>query len=398
MWLALSAGIAHTGAAPVPVVPHVLPLARLLSLSEPTFAPIAPALDPSHLIITTRTNEVQAFALPDGHRLWSAASGSATSVAIGDELVFVSTNDNVQALDVASGTPRWTIAAHASRPLQWQAGQLFVTTDIPELPFWRSGLSHWAPATAAIGLVTAYRTSDGRQIWQHNARTALSAAPTIDSGQIVLPLSSRALRSLATDTGKLLWEEPLSAVPDAPVIARGHVYVGTADRQFYTLSAENGRWSQNPSQVLSRTAAAPVVDETRVYAVAIDGIFGAFEHGTLKWKHALDSRPVAAPLADSGIVFLPLNPGQVYLYLANLGEPAGMLTVADATATFAPPPFLVSCGHGESFELVSVTEDAKSTVMFTVYARGHLDVSRATSDPGVPMTWPPLSPVPPTSR
>ena len=100
------------------------------------------------------------------------------------------------------------------------------------------------------------------------------------------------------DSGRVVWERALGALPTAELaLASGVLVVGCADRHFYGLDATTGtvRWTFATEGVVR---SSPAATEHTAYGASSDGHLYALDlqDGHLLWKYRLDG-PVLAPVS-----------------------------------------------------------------------------------------------------
>jgi outer membrane protein assembly factor BamB len=231
------------------------------------------------------------------------------------------------------------------------------------------------------GLLRAFRTKDGTQVWSHKHEERIYDAPTCDSNHVYFS-SARGVVAVARKDGKMQWNIPFPQGAGVCLVLeqKGLVFAGGNDGFIYALDAQNGaiQWKTNivddappdppdfPSR-RARSAAAgarptgvacdgetvyqSLFDQSRVVGIdALTGkmrwsyqtggwIYGApavsAEHllvasqnkllhcvdkktGKLLWKFATGSRNEATPVIEQQSVFFGSCDGG--LYRVNLAD------------------------------------------------------------------------------
>jgi len=289
----------------------------------------APAFDDERVYVSLRTNELVASLIKDGTRAWSVECPMTAAPAAGDGLVYVGSEDAIEARNAADGQPKWR------RPIKGRVISLHFNTG-------------WLLAATEAGPVLAMRGADGEILWQRDLGSPLSDAPPAPSGdRLYLALKDGRILALSLQTGDEIWAQKL-AEPGAGILPVGdRVFVGGRDNQFHALEAEDGhadwRWKTG-ADVLG----LPVLDERRVYFIALDNILRGHDrnNGSMVWKQVLPMRPFTGPLLSGETLIVPGVAAELNAYNARNGQPAGEKFVLKGAENeemlLASPPHLTS--------------------------------------------------------
>lgn len=91
---------------------------------------------------------------------------------------------------------------------------------------------------------------DGVKLWSFSADNALWAQPVSDGNVLYIPCMDHYLYALDLETGKLLWQQDLTASLIArATLVDGTIYLGNLDGGVFAIAAENGKvvWEQKVS-------------------------------------------------------------------------------------------------------------------------------------------------------
>ncbi len=308
--------------------------------------PSAPAaFDATTAYVPLQGGRLVAVDLDTGRIRWSAALALTQAPAVTNGLVIVATAGAIAALDAASGAERWRVG---------------IPAGLAAPPLADTG---WVLASLASGELLALRAMDGHELWRQPLSAPATARPIAAAHGVYVPLADGQVAALALDTGAVRWTRRLGGPPADLLVLDDRLFVGAEDRHFYCLNTENGRvrWSQ---RIGARPAGAPVVDEARVYYVALDNILYAFDRGggSRKWHRPLSVRPSGGPLLVGDLVLVPAVAAEVHAYEAATGEPAGRAAI---DADVAAPPQIIPGIHAAFTRIALVTREG----VFTLFAR-----------------------------
>jgi outer membrane protein assembly factor BamB len=303
------------------------PLEVKWSAALPAPPAFAPAFDDDHAYIPLRTNQLVALLLADGKAAWSVECPTTSAPAAGDGLVFAGSDDLIEARAAADGRPQWR------RPTKGRVASLH----------WDTG---WLLASIETGPLLALRASDGEILWQRDLGAPLQGPPAPAGDRVYLPLKDGRVLALSLQTGEEIWVHKLSE-PAVGILPVGdQVFVGARDNYLHALKAENAdtdwKW-QTGADVLG----TPVLDEKRVYFVALDNVLRGHNRnsGSMMWKRVLPMRPFTGPLLSGQILIMAGVASELRAYNASDGKPSGEFVVKGAEneeVLLAAPPYLTS--------------------------------------------------------
>jgi outer membrane protein assembly factor BamB len=302
----------------------LFPLQTLWTLPLNNGLTAAPAYDATRAYFPLEGNQLAAYNLATGARLWIAPVRTTFEPAAGDDLVFVVRPGVLSALRAADGTSAWELP-------------LAEALAVP--PVWDNG---WLVIVTANGDVLAFRATDGMLVWRRNVGTAAHAKPTLAGEYIYLPGTDSRVIALRVDTGAPRWERRLGGAANDILVSGDRLYVGSQDKYMYCLNAEDGivewRWRTGGPVI-----GVPVVDEHTAFFVSLDNVLRALNRssGVQRWKIPLPLRPATGPLhaADALVVSGPAP--MLRAYKVADGKSAGEFALpgelAAAPHLFMPP-------------------------------------------------------------
>jgi outer membrane protein assembly factor BamB len=348
------AGARAAGQAPRAPDSAGLDVEHRLPLGAPPAAPAA--LDGEMAYVPLRTGKLVAVDLATGRVRWTADLAVSAAPAAGGGLVFVPQSDGLAAL-AADGSRRWQlpVAGGFSAPLLWTGG--------------------WLIAAANNGDVLCLRASDGHIVWTARVTSPVHGRPALTADRVYVSLEDGRVVSHDLATGAAVWEQMLGGTPGPVLALDDRIFVGSADKFFYCLDADEGkrkwRWRMGAGII-----GVPVLDHQHVYFVALDNVLRALHrwNGSQRWKQGLPVRPSGSPLLAGSILYVAGVAAELHAYRADTGAPAGRFA---APAELGSPP-----------QLARAELDLLSAIVLVTRA-GDLQVLRRRIEPAiVPLTFP----------
>jgi outer membrane protein assembly factor BamB len=267
----------------------------------------APAFDNDQIYVSLRTNQLVALLIKDGSAVWSVECPMTVAPAAGDHLVYTAAEDLAEARSATDGRAQWRrpLPGRIASPygLHWDTGWLFASTE--------------------TGAFVALRAGDGAVIWQRDLGSPLSAPPAPTGDRLYLGLKDGRILALSLQTGDEIWTQKITESAAGILPVGDRVFVGGRDNQFHSLEAGNGDadWRYpTGADVLG----LPVLDERRVYFIALDNILRAHDrnNGSMLWKQVLPMRPFTGPLLSGDTLIVPGVAAELHAYNARTGQPA----------------------------------------------------------------------------
>ena len=219
---------------------------------------------------------IASFNLADGAELWRVELAPDHPFAVDDDKLFVAAGEAMHALDARTGAVAWR--------------QPTGTLAAPPLVF-----EGWIVISAGNEVV-ASRAADGAVVWR-KPHGALRHTPTIEGELLFLPLADARILAVDLRTGEARWERKLGGAPSEIAALADRIYVGSADKYFYCLDADDGVLEWRP-RIGAVVIGRPAIDAERVYVATTDNLLRAFDRvsGALKWQAPLPFRPYSGPV------------------------------------------------------------------------------------------------------
>ncbi len=316
--IALSASSVH---AQTPAVPRVVKQTHAADDKTPlAFFPVAsvwtlplnnaltapPGFRDAYAVFALEGEQLAAYDLEAGERLWLATIATTVEPAVGADLVVVATDDALMGLSRNSGETIWSAPFEdelATTPVV--AGDLLVLAT-------------------ADGQIVARRASTGAELWRRALARAATSRPAITPTRLFVATADSQVVALNVQTGEVLWTRRLGG-PGHDILADGgRVFLGSQDRYFYCLDEKDGevewRWATGADAI-----GLPVVDEHTVYLVSLDNVLRALNRssGVQRWKTPLPFRPMAGPLKYNETLVVAGTAPSLEAYNARTGKTLG---------------------------------------------------------------------------
>jgi outer membrane protein assembly factor BamB len=340
------------------------PLEVKWSAALPAPPAFAPAFDNDRTYVPLRTNQLVALQLSDGKALWSVECPMTSPPAAGDGLVFAGSDGLIEGRTATDGQSQWRrpIAGRVLS-LHWDAGWLLVSVE--------------------TGPMLALRASDGEILWQHDLGAPLQGPPAPAGDRLYLPLKDGRVLALSLKTGEEIWTHKLSEAAVGILPVGNRVFVGARDNHLHSLDADDAdtdwKW-QTGADVLG----VPVLDEKRVYFVALDNVLRGHNRnsGSMLWKRVLPMRPFTGPLLSGETLIMAGVASELRAYSSIDGKPAG-----DA--------FIVKGTENEEMLLVAAPHLTAQDLLILVTKGGQVRGIGSKPEAPAPPT-PPTEQAPPT--
>ena len=307
-----------------------------------------PAFDDTQAYFAIEGGRLAAYEIAGGSQRWLITASLHSAPAAGAGLVFFVEDGEMVAVHATDGSRAW------STPLE---------DDLAAAPTWANG---WLLVATNSGAIVALRASDGHVIWRRDLLVVAHAPIAISGDHAYVPLDNTHVQALQIATGEPIWDRRLGGIPMEILALDDRLFVGANDGYFYCLVTETGRvdWRW-------RTGAAPiglpVVDEHRVYFVALDNAARALNrsNGVQQWMQLLKTRPTGGPLrAGSTVMVYGAQPPIRAMNVAD-GKGGGDISIAGPLAT---PPHVIGADDANPF-LVVVTRDIEKGDTVTLFTR-----------------------------
>lgn len=301
-WLGLQAIAAS---AQVPATPAHM-LVGVLWQTALTAAPAAaPAFDAVRAYTALRDGSLTAVFLESGSIAWSVPQAVSFAPAAAGGRVIGAADRDVWVRDGTTGQLTWQRTL--DRPVTAApiaAGDVIV-------------------AVLEGNELIALQLTDGAPRWTHPAGAPLSAPLAAEGGTLFVGAADGSVRAIDAATGHPRWVLPFRGRILVMTPAGDRLIAGGEDNFLYVLDSRTGRlkWKWRTGGDIVGTAD---MDERRIYYVSKDSVLRAHLRGNghLVWTHDLATRPVSGPtILDTEIVVAGVSDAVTIYALAD-GTPA----------------------------------------------------------------------------
>ncbi|MFE5330532.1 PQQ-binding-like beta-propeller repeat protein [Embleya sp. NPDC056575] len=235
-----------------------------------------------------RARNPQTWRFRTGHIVFAGA-------AVANGVVYVAGDDNVYALDAATGAKKWSHAT--TRPVDRSPtvidGVVYVCDD---------GTTVYA--LDAVG---------GAQRWTASTDGSLTSA-VVAADDVVYVGDLGRVYAFRAATGSTKWSTlVISGVAMHPAAAGDLVYVSTGF-DGYVVALDAGSGTRQWSSRVDRPLSSPLVANGVVYVAGDDGMVHAFDAaaGSKKWSVAAGRGQCTAPAVAGGLVYVGSADNNVY--------------------------------------------------------------------------------------
>ena len=269
-----------------------------------------PGFDTETAYVPLKNGQLVAVDLDRGTIRWQLEVATQFTPATGEGLVFIATEQAIEARDARTGSPKWQapLPGGAAAPLYWDTG--------------------WLLASTTAGDLVAFRATDGTLVWRRQLGAPMTGPPGPALDRLFLPLGDR-LVALLLKSGESVWEKTFTAGITSLLALDDQLIVGTASKVVLSLELRRGRerWHW---RLGGDIAGIPAADEKRIYLASRDNVVRAVDRksGNLRWLAGLSSRPAGGPLRLTDIVLMPLVSNQI----VGFDPVTGKQTLTAATA------------------------------------------------------------------
>lgn len=233
-----------------------------------------------------------------GNQVWSSAA------VVGERVYVGSSNGNVYALNVTSGSQVWSYSTSG---------------EVRSSPAVVGGMVYVGSMDYNVYALNA---TSGSRVWSFATGNYVDSSPTVSNGVVYVGSLDRHVYALNATNGVMLWSYTTgNTVVSSPAISGGIVYVGSMDHKVYALSATNGSmvWNYTTS---GGVYCSPAVVGGMVYVGSLDYSIYALNafNGSKAWSYATGNYSNSCPAVADGMVYSASRDGIVYALNTSSGS------------------------------------------------------------------------------
>jgi len=247
-------------------------------------------------------------------QVWSISAGAGSTrtaritsgpIIANGTIYLIDAKASVQAIDAATGAPRWTVSlvpgdADAEKGfgggVAFDNGRLFVTSG--------------------FGFTVALDPATGAEIWRHTVPVPVRTPPAAVNGKVYIVTQTNQFFALSQADGSRVWDyEAVSETAGVlssttPAVAGELVMAGFTSGELFAFAAGTGRvfWDDTltrtrvltPIAALNDIAGSPVIDRGFVFAISHSGRLAAIDlrTGQRVWETELAGTQTPWPAGD----------------------------------------------------------------------------------------------------
>ncbi len=340
----------------------LFPVAPIWTLPLNNALTAPPAFRDALAVFALEGEQLAAYDLAKGTRLWLVSIATTVEPAIGPASVFIVQEDGIAALSMVNGEVLWNHpfeAELAVAPTVLEDVLILATSD---------------------GDIVVLRMSDGSELWRRHLPRAATSRPAFASARLFVATGDRQVVALNAADGAVVWTRTLNGIGHDILASRDRVFLGSQDRFFYCLNAETGevewRWPTGADAI-----GLPAADDRTVYFVSLDNLLRGLNrsNGVQRFKSPLPFRPIAGPLKWSETLVVAGTEPLLQAFTSRDGKSLGRYGVATELSAL---PYLFVDASQVFPVLVTISSDIV----------GRATVTGATRDVEPNVT--PLTPLP----
>ncbi len=345
----------------------------------------SPVLVDGVIYIGGNGRQFYALDATSGHTLWiSETSGSYTTAAVANGMVYVGRSGALVAFDATTGEERWTFegVSDESSPIVldgvvYMAGdeqfyavdaatgqRLWVTTNLASINSTSPAIyddvlyaGRWGRSVVASNLET------GQELWKiENDEPIFDRTPAIADGVLYIGSQNR-IYAIDLENHETRWSFASRGAEfsTAAAVADGTVYVGSESGLVFAIDAETGlqKWAYQTGDTVR---SAPSVAGGVVYFGSDNGYFFAVAavNGKLLWWYQTDGPIDSSPVIADGIVYVHSEDGRLSAFGNPSPELATATAVANLTATAAAA--VIATARAEEDAAIGATATAETEI------------------------------------
>ncbi|MCL4871634.1 MAG: PQQ-binding-like beta-propeller repeat protein [Anaerolineae bacterium] len=240
------------------------------------------------------------------------------------ELAFVAAGPHIYALDIEAQTTRWQYPAEAGRT-SFFASPAAANDRLVFGDFGASGGTFSSSITVSIYGLENLNSTAPNNLWapvSGVARDRIVAAPLLTESQIFIGTADGQFYALSARDGTVQWRFAAShAIWGQPAYHNNVVYFTSLDKNLYALSAADGEllWQHSFTGTIP---SGPVIGNNLIYVAGFNSQVHALslESGREEWQFTAQDWLWSSPVLDGETLYIGDRAGNAYALNAQTGE------------------------------------------------------------------------------
>ncbi len=233
---------------------------------------------------------------------FSLGSGTLSSPAVVDGVVYIGSDRGVFAINAYLGTKIW------------QSSPAISTISSPTVCGDMVYVGSFVERS-----VYAFRVSDGQKVWQYQAGDYVNSSPIVIDGIVYVTSDDGYAYALDAVTGDLIWKVyclgtvSYESFSSSPAYANSVVYVSTSKGNILALDASSGAkiWNHTATDLSSYTSSPIYYNET-VYTSSKNGVYALDAVSGQEIWHSNLFFAQASPSIVNGVIYVGTGDGNIY--------------------------------------------------------------------------------------
>ena len=302
----------------------------------------APAISGDTLLVGSYDNNVYALNAASGQFVWKyATEGGVVSKPAFYEgnVIFGSIDNRVHVISLRNGKLSWTYPT--DRPIHSSPtvaeGHIFIGSDDNYLHAvnaftgrraWRFEAGSAVRSTPLVQHDSVFFGSEigdffvldlgGSLRWRHRTKRAITASAASAQGMVFFGSVDWNLYALDVKSGWVVWRfRTEKATISTPCIADKYVFTGSTDGNIYCLDMRNGKkiWQYSTEH---QVTGSPIIYKDSLFCGSVDGYLYCLEYqtGRLRWKFRTDGPITGTPVAGNDIIYFGSLDHRIYALAA----------------------------------------------------------------------------------
>jgi outer membrane protein assembly factor BamB len=283
-----------------------------------------------------------------------------------------------------NGSP--SVYSHGVYALNASTGQTIWCHDLGSITFSSPSVVDGVAFVGSSDSLYAYNATTGGKMWNYPVADVVMGSPAVGYGAVYFGCADGNVYGLNATTGMRLWNYTTSnAISSDAAVADGAVYVCNQDRYLYAVNASTGTllWkyltivSNDTYATYNNEVASPVIAEGHIYIGTTEGNLLAFG----------DNQTVPTPTPSPSSSLLPSSPSPLFPSPSStLPSPLPYVSPSPLSSQSSPSPSLTESPSSSSipeFSAWTILPLTLATIFAIAYTALSLKTKRKNQVPDV---------------